>query len=157
MGGCSVPPQDLVLLQSPPYQEMTTLQSPVQVGLAKVQTAYLPAALLNAGPCLCCAAKGPLCSLGSHQPRSPTCRQGAGEGRRQGGTCLSILTPNHTTMQVSAAPIRHPAEKSSIFCTAAPVYQLIKKLGCLPETDDKSLLSPTQGKHLGELRGLVLQ
>lgn len=79
------------------------------------------------------------------------------EGRRRGGTCPSTPAANHAATQVSAAPIRHPAERSSAFCTAIPVYQLIKKLGCLPETDDKSLLPPTLGRHLDEVRGLVQQ
>lgn len=71
--------------------------------------------------------------------------------------CPSTLASNHTVTHVSVAPIRHPTKQSSGFCTAIPAYQLIKKLGCLPETDDKSLLPPTQGRHLGEPRGLVPQ
>lgn len=85
------PAEDLVLLWSPPSQEKTILQSPALAELAKVQTAYLPAAHLNPSPRLYCAPKGPLCSLGQpsspppHQEASPPCKQGARGGQEERG------------------------------------------------------------------------
>lgn len=83
--------EDLVLLWSPPSQEKTILQSPALAELAKVQTAYLPAAHLNPSPRLYCALKGPLCSLGQpsspppHQEASPPCKHGARGGQDERG------------------------------------------------------------------------
>jgi len=109
----------------------------------------LPLPCSHGAPLLLGAAQQPP----PHQTASPPCKQGQGQGRRRGQTCPSAPAAN----QVSAAPIGHPAEQSSGCCTATPASQLIKKLGCLPETDDKRLLPPTQGRHLAELRGLVQQ
>lgn len=61
------------------------------------------------------------------------------------------------TDQVSAAAIRYPAEQGSGCCTAIPACQLIRKSGCLPEAEDKSLPPAMKGRPPGELRGLLQQ
>lgn len=74
-GGAAVPVHGLALLQNPPSQEKMILQNPPPAG----QTAYLPAACLNTGPCLCQVAKGPLCSSG--QPSNLPSLQAGRQGR----------------------------------------------------------------------------